>query len=114
MSIGARSPWPPETPNRQSAVVNPCNRQSAIGSRQCLAPGGLAADVDGAETRLAPAHDEDAEALLQTGFDVGFRRGVAARDVEFLACGEHLLDGRFPAGGVEVSLPVRACRREHA
>src|SRR4029079_17158292 len=73
-----------------------------------------AADVDGAETGLAPVHDEHAEALLHARLDVLVGRGVAAGNVDLLARGEHLLDGGFPALLVAGRPAVGADRREDA
>ena len=54
-----------------------------------------APDVQGPETGLAPVHDEHAEALLHPRLDVARVCRVAARHVEFLARGQHLLDRVF-------------------
>src|SRR5262245_51979687 len=79
-----------------------------------LAPGHAPADVDRAEPGIDPVHDEDAEPLLDACLDVVLGGRIAARQVELLACREHLLDGLLPALGVERPLALGVGRREHA
>src|SRR5207247_794439 len=79
------------------------DQRSAVGCR-LSAPGRLAADVDGFESRVAPVHDEDAEALLHPRLDVAGVRRIAARDLELLARGEHLLNRVLVRAGVDDAL----------
>src|SRR5690606_17076252 len=51
----------------------------------------------GPESRLAPVHDEHAEALLHAHLDVVLGGWVAARHAELLARRQHLLDRVLPA-----------------